>query len=332
MTTLILPQVAFGACYEDDIKNTIFNAMDCKLDSTRRFNHETRWFKGFPEFTLIASPSFHDKDKIEIGRDYGKWIYMSIDRINKLYNLIRCLFPNGTFVTRYKKTYDVTIHQIFRLGNNVWADPKGQSVFYCEPPVMPVEYNEWIQAVTTHDYTYMMSDSPGTYKAGVQAEERIKELKKNLDTRVCTLWYNYILGRVNPCPQDMSFGDANQAIWNTLSEAYKEFNISPSHHPYVELGIEPTNKPCLGFTAHAKRTGWFEDDMKYEGYVSNNYFITKEEYDNSQIPVTVFHNYVEKGKLVSEKYETNKHDLSKVLERHSWQDHYYTLEPEGILK
>ena len=72
--------------------------------------------------------------------------------------------------------------------------------------------------------------------------------------------------------------------------------------------------------------------MKYEGYVSNNYFISKEEYDNSQIPVIVFHNYVESGRLVSEKCETNKHDLPKLLERHSWQDQYYTLEPEGKLK
>ena len=50
------------------------------------------------------------------------------------------------------------------------------------------------------------------------------------------------------------------------------------------------------------------------------------------IPVIVFHNYVEGGQLVSEKCETNKHDLPKLLERHSWQDQYYTLEPEGKLK
>lgn len=72
--------------------------------------------------------------------------------------------------------------------------------------------------------------------------------------------------------------------------------------------------------------------MKYEGIYSNNYFVTEEEYKNSQIPVTVFYNYPEKGVLVSEKCETNKHDLSKLLERESWQDHYYTMEPEGKLK
>ena len=113
MNTLILPQIAFAANYEEEIKSIIFNAMDCKLQSNRRFNHETRWFKDFPEFILTASPS--------------------------------------------------------------WSD-------------------------------------------------------------------------------------------------------------------------------------------------------------NSQTPVTVFHNYVEGGRLVSEKCETNKHDLPKLLERHSWQDQYYTLEPEGKLK
>lgn len=334
-TILIVPQIAFGAYYEDDIKNTIFNAMDCKLESNRRFNHETRWFKDFPEFILTASPSFNNKDIIEISRNYGKWFDMSIERINKLYDLIYHLFPNGTFVSRYKSTYNITINQIFRLGTNVWVDPKGHSVFYCEPPIMPIEYNAWIEAVTHHDFTYMMSDSPGTYKAGVQAEERIKELKKNLDHRVCTLWYNYILGRANPCPQEMSFGDQNKSVWNTISEAYKEFRIMPSHHPYVELGIEPTNKPCIGFTAHAKRIGWFKDDMKYEGYVSNNYFITKEEYDNSITPTDIYLNYTDKGILYSKKEITNKHDITQLLERSPWWEEgeqYYTLKPEGILK
>ena len=332
MNTLILPQIAFAANYEDDIKNTIFNAMDCKLQSNRRFNHETRWFKDFPEFTLTASPSWSDKTKIEISRDFGKSFEMSIERINALYKHIKGLFPNGKFTTVHKNTYDITVHQIFSLGSHVWASTDLQSVFYCEPPVMPTEYNEWIEAISNHDYTYMMSDSPGAYKAGVASEERIKKLKSKLDPRVCTLWYNYILGRARVRPQDMSFGDHTKESWNTLEEAYKEFRIMPSHAPYVELGKAKVNTPCIGFTAHDKRTGWFEGDMKYEGYVSNNYFISKEEYDNSQIPVIVFHNYVEGGQLVSEKCETNKHDLPELLKRESWQDHYYTLEPEGIVK
>ena len=332
MNTLTPPQVAFAANYEEEIKSTIFNAMDCKLQSNRRFNHETRWFKDFPELTLTASSSWYDNSVIEISREFGKSFDMSIERINALYKLIKGLFPNGTFMCRYNKTYDITIHQIFSLGTHVWASIDLQSVFYCAPPVMPEEYNEWIDAVTTHDYTYMMSDSPGTYKAGVASEERIKKLKSKLDPRVCTLWYNYILGRMRVRPQDSSFGDHIKSDWNTLEEAYKEFRIMPSHAPYVELGTTPVNTPCLGFTAHAKRTGWMEGDMKYEGIYSNNYFVTEEEYKNSQIPVTVFYNYPEKGILVSEKCETNKHDLSKLLERESWQDHYYTMEPEGKLK
>ena len=332
MNTLTPPQVAFAANYEEEIKSTIFNAMDCKLQSNRRFNHETRWFKDFPELTLTASSSWYDNSVIEISREFGKSFDMSIERINALYKLIKGLFPNGTFMCRYNKTYDITIHQIFSLGTHVWASIDLQSVFYCAPPVMPEEYNEWIDAVTTHDYTYMMSDSPGTYKAGVASEERIKKLKSKLDPRVCTLWYNYILGRMRVRPQDSSFGDHIKSDWNTLEEAYKEFRISPSHQPHVELGTAPVNTPCLGFTAHDKRTGWMEGDMKYEGIYSNNYFVSEEEYKNSQIPVTVFHNYVEKGVLVSEKCETNKHDLPKLLKRESWQDQYYTLEPEGKLK
>ena len=332
MNTLILPQIRFTANYEEEIKSTIFNAMDCKLQSNRRFNQETRWFKDFPEFILTTSPSWSDNSVIEISREFGKSFDMSIERINALYKLIKGLFPNGTFMCRYNKTYDITIHQIFSLGTHVWASIDLQSVFYCAPPVMPEEYNEWIEAVTNHDYTYMMSDSPGTYKAGVASEERIKKLKAKLDPRVCTLWYNYILGRMRVRPQDSSFGDHIKSDWNTLEEAYKEFRISPSHQPHVELGTAPVNTPCLGFTAHAKRTGWMEGDMKYEGIYSNNYFVTEEEYKNSQIPVTVFYNYPEKGVLVSEKCETNKHDLPKLLKREAWQDQYYTLEPEGKLK
>ena len=36
MNTLILPQIRFTAIYEEEIKSTIFNAMDCKLQSNRR--------------------------------------------------------------------------------------------------------------------------------------------------------------------------------------------------------------------------------------------------------------------------------------------------------
>lgn len=332
MNTLTLPQVAFAANYEEEIKSVIFNAMDCKLQSNRRFNRETRWFSGFPEFTLVSYPSWSDKSKVEISRDFGPEFNMSIERINQLYTLIKGLFPNGKFTTVHKYTYDITIHQIFNLGSHVWASTDLQSVFYCAPPVMPTEYNEWIEAVRNHDYTYHYSDSSSTYNAGEKADKHIAELKAKLDNRVCTLWYNYILGRMRVRPQDSSFGDHTKESWNTLEEAYKEFRIMPSHAPYVELSTTPVNTPCLGFTAHEKRTGWMEGDMKYEGIYSNNYFVSEEEYKNSQIPVTVFYNYPEKGILVSEKCETNKHDLSKLLERESWQDHYYTMEPEGKLK
>ena len=332
MNTLTPPQVAFAANYEEEIKSTIFNAMDCKLQSNRRFNHETRWFKDFPEFILTASPSWSDNSVIEISRELGKSFEMSIERINALYKHIKGLFPNGKFTTVHNNTYDITVHQIFSLGDYVWASIDLQSVFYCEPPAMPIEYTKWMSAVRNHDYTYHYSDSSTVYKAGEVSDKHIAELKSKLDHRVCTLWYNYILGRMRVRPQDSSFGDHIKAEWNTLEEAYKEFRIMPSHAPYVELGKAKVNTPCTGFTAHDKRTGWFEGDMKYEGYVSNNYFISREEYDNSQIPVIVFHNYVENGQLVSEKCETNKHDLPKLLERESWQDHYYTLEPEGKLK
>lgn len=330
---LTLPQIAFIGNYEDDIKNTIFNAMDCRLQSNRRFNRETRWFSGFPEFTLVASPSWSDKSKIEINCDNRVYFDMSIERINALYNHIKGLFPNSTFMSRYNQSYDITVHQIFSLGTHVWANVDLQSVFYCEPPIMPTEYNEWMEAVRNHDYTYMMSDSGNTHRAGRASEERIKELKTKLDPRVCTLWYNYILGRMRVRPQDMSFGEHNKESWNTLEEAYKEFRIIPSHHPHVKFGNESVNTPCLGFTAHAKRIGWVEGDLKYEGYVGNNYFVTEEEYNNSQIKVTVFYNYIEDGQLVSEECETNIHDLDSTLKRESWQeDHYYTLEPEGKLK
>ena len=332
MNTLILPQIRFTANYEEEIKSTIFNAMDCRLQSNRRFNHETRWFKDFPEFILTASPSWSDNSLIEISRDLGKSFEMSIERINALYKHIKGLFPNGKFTTVHNNTYDITVHQIFSLGDYVWSSIDLQSVFYCEPPAMPIEYTKWMSAVRNHDYTYMMSDSASTYKAGRASEENIAKLKNGLDIKVCTLWYNFILGRMRVRPQDSSFGDHIKAEWNTLEEAYKEFNIMPSHAPYVELGKAKVNTPCIGFTAHAKRTGWMEGDMKYESYVSNNYYVSREEYRNSQTPVTVFHNYVEKGVLVSEKCETNKHDLPELLKRESWQDQYYTLEPEGKLK
>lgn len=54
---MVLPQIAFCATYEENIKSVIFNAMDCKLECNRSFNTELRWFKGYPEFTLKRHPS-----------------------------------------------------------------------------------------------------------------------------------------------------------------------------------------------------------------------------------------------------------------------------------
>lgn len=273
-----LPKIAFNAQYEDNIKNVIFNAMDCKLDCNRVFNKEIRWFKDYPEFTLTRSPSFHNKEVLEVSRNHGEYFEMSILRINKLYSLICTLFPEGTFTTQYNQTYDITIHQIFNLGQNVWANVDLQSVFFCEPPIMPEEYNEWITAVTQFDYTYMMSDSHNTFLQGRKEQERIERLKHKLNDKVCTLWYNYVLGRMRTRPQDMSFGIINQKEWNTLEEAYKEFRLIPDFDPYIEPGEAMVNTPCIGFPVHPKKIGWMEGDWNMEYYYSGSRPLTKEEY------------------------------------------------------
>lgn len=255
MENLIVPQVAFTAHYEDNIKNVIFDAMDCHLWSNKHFGTEYRWFKDFPEFVLTKAPTFHDKDKREVSRNHGKYFDMSISRINYLYNMIKNLFPTGKFISSYNQEYDITVHQIFSLGNNVWANIDLQSVFYCSTPIMPEEYQEWMNLAIHHDYTYMYSDSGNTYKAGRESEKRMLELLKTLDKKVCTLWHNYILGRKRTRPQDSCFGMGSKEIWNTLEETYKEFRIIPDFDPYVELGEAMVNTPCIGFPSHPKRIG-----------------------------------------------------------------------------
>lgn len=280
METLILPSVKFTAYDESEIKNTIFDAMDCILMSNKKYGMEYRWFKGYPEFVLTkAIPIFsQNKEDRRVTDDYRNCFNMSIIRINKLYDIIRNLFPGGTFTNRYGNQYPITVHQIFDLGKNVWANTNLQSVFYCEEPIMPSEYLEWCEMAKNFDFTYMMSDSRNTHMAGESYENKMKKLEEKLDKRVCTLWYNFVLGRMRTRPQDASFGIHTKEAWNTLADAYIEFNISTSHHPYVEPGKEKVNTPCLGFPVHPKKQGWMEGDWNMEYYYSNSKPLTFEEY------------------------------------------------------
>ena len=310
---MVLPQIAFCANYEENIKSVIFNAMDCKLECNRRFNTELRWFKGYPEFTLKRHPSFHDKSKLELSRAHGKWFEMNIDRINNLYTLIKSLFPTCMFETYNGFTYDITINQIFSLGKDVWTNIDQQSVFHCPTPVLPENYLPWAKAVTHHDYTYMMSDSASTYKAGIASEENIANLRKGLDPQICTLWYNFVLGRMRNRPQDASFGIyTNREKWNTLEEAYKEFRIMPTHHGYIESGKDPVNTPCTGFPPHPKKIGWKEGDWNMEYMYSNSRFLTKEEYWEQE--VTLYKNtYQGNTHILHEEIYISRKDVDTYL-------------------
>lgn len=310
---MVLPQIAFCANYEENIKSVIFNAMDCKLECNRRFNTELRWFKGYPEFTLKRHPSFHDKSKLELSRDHGKWFEMNIDRINNLYTLIHGLFPDGKFINYNKNEYDITIHQIFSLGKDVWTDIDQQSVFHCPTPVLPENYLPWAEAATHHDYTYMMSDSANTYKAGRASEENLAKLKEGLDIKVCTLWYNFILGRIRTRPQDGSFGIHTKEYWNTLENAYKVFDIKPETETYEIIKVtDKVNTPCIGFPPHPKKVGWMEGDYNMDTIYSNARFLTKEEYWEQE--VTMFKNtYQGNTHILHEEIYISRKDVDTYL-------------------
>lgn len=276
---MIAPQIAFTAHYEDDIKNRIFDAMDCSLFSNKRFGTEFRWFKDYPEFILTKSYRLNSKER-EVSRDHGSWFNTTSRRVNGLYTLIYSLFPNGTFTSYHNREYPITIHQIFRLSDNLWANVGLQSVFYHNFKGLPEEYKEWSDMARHHDYTYMMSDSHGTHKAGTLSEERMKEAKKDLDNKVCTLWYNFILGRMRTRPQDSSFGIHTKDEWNTLAGAYVLFNMNPESEDYEPIKIsEKVNTPCIGFPIHPKKVGWMEGDYNMDCIYSNAGFLTKEEYE-----------------------------------------------------
>ena len=275
----LAPQIAFAAHYEENIKNRIFDAMDCSLPSNKQFGTEYRWFKDYPEFILTKEKRFNS-DIREVSRNHGKWFDISVNRINKLYTLIKGLFPNGTFTSYHKEDYPITINQIFRLSNNLWVAPDLQSVFYCEFKGLPEEYKEWSELARNHDYTYMMSDSGSTHRAGRAAEEHLKELRNKLDNKVCTLWYNYILGRMRSRPQDSSFGIHTKDEWNTLENAYKVFDIKPETETYEIIKVtDKVNTPCIGFPPHPKKVGWMEGDYNMDTIYSNARFLTKEEYE-----------------------------------------------------
>lgn len=304
-----LTSVRFVAGYEPEIINTIFDAMDCSLISTRRFGRETRWFSGFPQFTLVKERKWNSEER-EINRMNEKFI-ISCDKLNELYQKIFKLFPNGEFTTRSKHVYPITVHQIFSLGENLWAHTDGQSVFFHIFKGLPSEYKEWSEACIGFDYAYMMSDSSNTYRAGNAEEERINKLRKDLDNRTCILWYNYVLGRMRVRPQDASFGVHIKADWNTVEEAYKFFEITPSVQnvsDFLEV-LDPVNTPCTGFAPHPKRVGWMQGDYDIDPLYSNAKQWGKAEYEKHLMNEALFKDLI--------KY------LQQAMKEHpKWNEHY----------
>lgn len=216
---MIKPSVSFYP--EWSIQTVVYDGMDCFSETDGR---ETRWFAEFPELTITSG-------KYGLIPNYNAFD-ISIERLNALYLLIKGLFPEGQFATPYN-TYPITVTQVFRAGSNVWAALDGQSYFYCSAPQLPEEYQEWGKLAEKHDYTYMMSDSGSTHRRGNEAFAKMQALMQGLDVQVCTLWYNYVLRRQQINPQTACFGMNQVALWNTLENCYKVFEIAPQPHPEV---------------------------------------------------------------------------------------------------
>ena len=216
---MIKPSVSFYP--EWSIQQVVYFGMDSFCETDGR---ETRWFAEFPELTITSG-------KYGLIPNYNAF-EISIERLNALYLLIKGLFPEGQFATPYN-TYPVTVTQVFRAGSNVWAALDGQSYFYCSAPQLPEEYQEWGKLAEKHDYTYMMSDSGSTHRRGNEAFAKMQALMQGLDVQVCTLWYNYVLRRQQVNPQTACFGMNQVALWNTLENCYKVFQIAPQPHPEV---------------------------------------------------------------------------------------------------
>ena len=216
---MIKPSVSFYP--KQSIQPRVFDGMDCFCEDD---GQETRWFAEFPELAITSG-------KYGLIPNYNAF-EISIERLNALYLLIKGLFPDGQFSTPYA-TYPVTVTQVFRAGSNVWAALDGQSFFYCAAPQLPEEYQEWAKLAERHDYTYMMSDSASTHRRGNEAVARMQALMRGLDVQVCALWYNYVLRRQRVNPQTACFGMNQVALWNTLENCYKVFEIAPQPHPEV---------------------------------------------------------------------------------------------------
>ena len=250
----------------------IYGAMECSLKCNKTFGKEYRWFEGYPELVLSCGKHGHNAPSYQS-------FAISIERANALYQKIKALFPTGKFMTQNHFEYPLTISQIFKGADNVWASPDLESLFYCPTPELPVGYEEWGQLARTFDYTYMMSDSSSSFRSGREHERRMLEEQAKLDVKVCSLWYNHILSRARTNPQDACFGMNRYEPWNTLEECYKLFNMQPQEHPLVEIPKPPANSPSVGFPSHPKKVGWNAQDIKHNWPLT---FLTYEEYLESK--------------------------------------------------
>lgn len=257
--TTVTPKIVFNALYEDNIKNVIFDEMDGRLDCNRRFGVQTRWFKEYPEFTLRSAYGSDKQNSVAVNPSFGPAFDMSISDINALYRKIKALFPNGQYINHYNNTIDITIHEIFSLGDNLWATRDLQGVFHAPTPVLPEEYQEWCDLAKLFDYTYMYSDSAHAYNAGRDYEKRMDEARKGLDEKLCSLWYNYVLRRARRRVGDSNFGMKTDLY--TYDDFLDTFQVQPTATLPLPPTDEPINKPCRGFPWHEKRIGTFEGDM-----------------------------------------------------------------------
>lgn len=265
-------KVSFSVWQDNATIQRIYDAMDVKVASHKKWDTTLAWFSKAPSLVLVKEPATHSKGAHRIDAPYQ----LSVKNGDELKALWEVVSP--IIGTQHNTPWGVkaaTISSILPiLSSDWWYDENTNHYFYHKVDISrhSPEFQHWAEQARLYDETWYYADRPNNEWAKVQ--RWLEETAVEIDAAKCGAYYHHILGK--------SFLNVPKGSKTT---AHAMFYMFPQNPPSNDaLNVTPYQlhllNPCKGFPPHDKKVGWVQGDVDHCGQP-----ITKEDYEANQVEV-----------------------------------------------
>ena len=256
-------KVSFSVWQDEDIVQRIYDAMDVKVTSHKKWDTTLAWFSKAPCLVLIKEPAPYSKGAHRIDAPYQ----ISVSGLVELGALWDTIKPY--IGEHYKTPWGLKAAEIDTIlpitSPNWWYGVGGWFYHEVDITAESTDFQEWAEAARLYDETWHYADRPNN--AYASSQRWLEEKAIEIDRVKCGLYYQHILGK--------SFLNLPKG---SSKDAYRVFNMTPQTPPDDESSGAAYQlhllKPCVGFPPHDKKVGWVVGDVDHCGQP-----ITKEDWE-----------------------------------------------------